>query len=161
MAAGDGSSSLTCHTPVGEITLHAVDGMLVSVDFGRVPDQTPEDPLLAEAAAQLDAYFDGRLRDFDLPLAPAASRFQARMRDAMVAIPYGTTRTYGEIATDLGSAARAVGGACGRNPFAIIVPCHRVVGAGGKPVGYSGGEGAQTKLRLLDLERAGARDTVL
>lgn len=144
---------LTIDTPLGPLTLTAEGGALTVLDWGRVDDVTPADPLLTEAAAQVAAYFTGRLQRFDLPLLPAGTAFQRRVWDLMLTIPYGLTWTYGTMAHHLGSAARAVGGACGRNPIPIIIPCHRVVGGGNSPGGYSGQGGLATKAHLLDLER--------
>jgi methylated-DNA-[protein]-cysteine S-methyltransferase len=106
----------------------------------------------ADVAHQLDAYFAGELRDFDLQLAPAGTPFQQQVWSALRAIPYGETASYGEIASTVGQpgAARAVGGANNRNPIAIIVPCHRVIGAGGSLTGYGGG--LERKRKLLALE---------
>lgn len=140
-------------SPLGPLTVFEDEAAVVAVEFGRAPPGE-ETPLLEEARRQLDAYFDGRLRDFSLPLAPAGSAFQRAVWGAISTIPYGETRTYDDLANALGSAARAIGGACGRNPIPIIVPCHRVVGAGGRLTGYSGGEGTDTKRVLLVLEAA-------
>jgi methylated-DNA-[protein]-cysteine S-methyltransferase len=111
-------------------------------------------PLLAEAVRQLQAYFAGQLRDFELPLDLAGTEFQRRVWLELTRIPYGETRTYQEMARAIGSpkAVRAVGAANGANPVAIVVPCHRVIGANGKLVGYGGG--LPLKRRLLTLERA-------
>ncbi|WP_232203878.1 methylated-DNA--[protein]-cysteine S-methyltransferase [Chlorobaculum parvum] len=113
----------------------------------------PGSPLIDEAFGQLDAWFAGRLKAFSLPLADARTDFERRVREAMLAIPYGQTAPYGELAAAIGSpgAARAVGSACGRNPLPIIVPCHRVVGVGGRLGGYS--SGVELKRWLLDFER--------
>ena len=108
-------------------------------------------PLLDEAARQLAAYFDGKLRDFDLPLSPAGTAFEGRVWDAMQTIPYGETRTYGDLAHATDSGPRAVGRACGKNPIPIVIPCHRVLAHGGLG-GYSGDGGLATKQRLLALE---------
>jgi methylated-DNA-[protein]-cysteine S-methyltransferase len=110
------------------------------------------DPLLVAAGEQLDAYFAGRLRAFDLPLAPYGTPFQLRVWEALRAIPYGATASYGELARRIGAptASRAVGAANGRNPLSIVVPCHRVVGSKGTLTGYAGG--LERKRRLLDLE---------
>jgi methylated-DNA-[protein]-cysteine S-methyltransferase len=107
---------------------------------------------LADAAAQLDAYFAGELRRFDLPLAPRGTPFQLRVWSALTGIPYGETASYGEIAAAVGrpDAPRAVGAANGRNPIAVIVPCHRVIGAAGSLTGYGGG--LERKRMLLELE---------
>lgn len=125
-------------------------------DSGRVNLQqaeVAETPLLKEAAAQLREYFDGTRREFALPLAFEGTEFQQAVWKELLAIPYGKTRSYGEIAQSIGNpkACRAVGMANNRNPIAIIVPCHRVIGANGKLVGYGGG--LDIKERLLALEK--------
>jgi len=117
------------------------------------PEATAATPVLREAVAQLEAYFAGKLRDFDLPLAPVGSAFQQRVFAAMSAIPYGATRTYGALAEDIDGFAQAVGQACGANPIPIIIPCHRVLAADGLG-GYSGDGGVETKMVLLKLENA-------
>jgi methylated-DNA-[protein]-cysteine S-methyltransferase len=113
--------------------------------------ETP--PILRRAAAQLAEYFAGTRTRFDLPLAPVGTDFQRRVWDATAAIPFGETATYGEIARKIGvpNGSRAVGGALNRNPLAIVVPCHRVVGSFGKLTGYDGG--VDRKAFLLNLER--------
>lgn len=110
--------------------------------------------ILDEAERQLREYFEGRRRAFDLPLELSGTPFQRLVWDALLGIPYGEVKTYGELARKIGKprAARAVGGACHANPIAIIVPCHRVVGTGGALVGFGGG--LDVKEKLLDLERA-------
>jgi len=113
-----------------------------------------DDPLLARAARQLEEYFAGRRRAFDLPLAPPGSAFQRAVWREMLAIPYGKTRTYGDIAAAIGAAAQPVGQACGANPIPILIPCHRVIAAAGRLGGFSGGCGVETKLALLRLEGA-------
>ena len=110
--------------------------------------------LLIETARQLEAYFDGEIKLFSLPLAPAGTAFQRRIWRAVHGIPYGATTTYGAIATAWGTSPRAVAFACAHNPLPIIVPCHRVIGAGGALTGYSAGEGIVTKAALLRLEGA-------
>jgi methylated-DNA-[protein]-cysteine S-methyltransferase len=125
---------------------------IVAIRWGEGPGGNGS-PLLDEAARQLAAYFDGRLRDFDLPLAPAGTAFEGRVWTAMQAIPYGETRCYGDLAGATGSAPRAVGRACGKNPIPIVIPCHRVLAKGGLG-GYSGEGGLATKQRLLALEGA-------
>ncbi|HEX6755169.1 MAG TPA: methylated-DNA--[protein]-cysteine S-methyltransferase [Mycobacteriales bacterium] len=116
---------------------------------GAVEDRGP----LAAAAAQLEAYFAGELTTWDLPLAPVGTAFQQKVWAALRAIPYGATMTYGEIAAGLGqpTASRAVGLANGRNPIAVIQPCHRVIGADGSLTGFGGG--LDRKRWLLDHER--------
>ncbi|AWK86048.1 methylated-DNA--[protein]-cysteine S-methyltransferase [Azospirillum thermophilum] len=145
-------ASLTVPSPLGDLTVTSDGGAIVAVDWGRAVREEP-DALLAEAARQLDAYFTGRLHGFDLPLAPKGSPFRQQVWAAMLAIPYGGTLSYGDVARALGSAPRAVGGACGANPIPIIIPCHRILGSGGSAGGYSGGSGLRTKAWLLDLER--------
>lgn len=108
-------------------------------------------PLLERARQWLDGFFDGDTADPDIPLRPGGSVFQKRVWHAMAAIPSGRTRSYGDIARDLNSAAQAVGNACGTNPIPILIPCHRVVGARGLG-GFSGGDGLTTKVALLRLE---------
>lgn len=113
----------------------------------------PASEVSREAAAQLVAYFEGSRTDFDLPLRPTGSDFQQAVNDAMSAIPFGETRTYGEIAADVGASAQAVGNACGANSIPVIIPCHRVLGA--HSLGGFSGEGAvETKVKLLIHEGA-------
>jgi methylated-DNA-[protein]-cysteine S-methyltransferase len=138
-------------SPLGPLTLFADADALIAVEWGGAPDPAPT-PVLREAVAQLEAYFRGRLTSFELPLRLPSSPFQRAVWVLMGDIPYGATRTYGDLARELDSAPRAVGGACGRNPIPIIVPCHRVLGAGGRMAGYSGGAGVETKQALLRLE---------
>jgi methylated-DNA-[protein]-cysteine S-methyltransferase len=109
--------------------------------------------VLDRAARELDEYLAGTRRSFDLPLAPRGTPFQRAVWEALTAIPYGTTATYAQLATAVGrpAAVRAVGQANGRNPIAVVVPCHRVVGADGSLTGYAGG--TDRKAALLDLER--------
>lgn len=145
---------ISVHSPVGDLTLFEHDGRIVALEWGWVEDQE-ETPVLVEARRQLEDYFAGDRRDFDLPLDPAGgTAFQNKVWAAMRAIPAGQVRTYGDLATELGSSARAVGTACGRNPLPILIPCHRVVAASGRLGGYSGWEGTDTKKRLLALEGA-------
>lgn len=140
-------------TPLGHLTVFAEDAAIVALDFGRAPGGE-ETPVLHEVKQQLDAYFDGRLHAFDIPLKPFGSHFQQTLWQALRAVPYGATVTYGDIGRQIGAPARAVGRGCGNNPIPIIIPCHRIVGAGGRLVGYSGGEGTATKQALLRLEGA-------
>lgn len=144
---------LSLHAPIGDITVSAEDDKIVAVDWGWGRDQT-RSPLLLAAKCQLEDYFDGKLTAFDLPLAPQGSAHQRAVWRAMMRIPYGKTQTYGALAAKVGSSARAVGIACGSNPLPILIPCHRVVAAGGKLGGYSGQGGADTKTALLQLEGA-------
>jgi len=142
---------LSLNTAVGPLTLFEEDDAIVALEWGRAPEGN-ETPLLTKAHDQVLDYFDRKLTQWDLPLNPRGDAFQRAVWDAMCRIPFGSVRTYGEIARDLSSAARAVGGACGRNPIPIIIPCHRVIGANGRLTGYSGGAGLETKRALLFLE---------
>ncbi len=135
-------------SPVGTLIVSESGGRIGRLTWGTA-QAVERTVLLAEAAKQLAAYFDGRLRKFDLPLAPAGTAFQQDVYRAMSEIPYGATRSYGEIARALGSVARAVGQACGSNPIPILIPCHRVLGAGRAIGGFSGGRGTPTKRELL------------
>ncbi len=124
----------------------------------RPPGRCGPTATLNRAAAQLDAYFAGTLEAFDLPTTAVGSPWQERVWAALAAIPYGTTMTYGAMAGALGlpvGAARAVGSANGRNPLAIVVPCHRVVGAGGSLTGYAGGLDAKRTLLQHEARVAG------
>jgi len=140
-------------TPVGTLSIFEEDEKIIVVEWGQAPESETT-PLLKETKAQLSAYFSAKLTDFDLPLAPHGTEHQKKVWDQMCEIPFGETWTYGDIAKNIGSAGQAVGGACGRNPIPIIIPCHRVVGAGGKMTGYSGLGGVDTKLQLLRMEDA-------
>jgi methylated-DNA-[protein]-cysteine S-methyltransferase len=144
--------SLSIRSPVGQLTIEEADEAVVAIRWADTPAGNGS-PLLAEAARQIDAYFERRLTAFGLPLAPAGSPFETRVWQAMRTIPYGETRCYGDLAGMIGSAARAVGGACGRNPIPIVIPCHRVLARNGLG-GYSGAGGLDTKRRLLALEAA-------
>ena len=118
-----------------------------------------EVPALAAARRWLDAYFAGERPDAaDVPLAPRGTAFQRRVWNALLAIPYGETRTYGELAVELGSSPRAVGAAVGRNPVSVIIPCHRVLGADGSLTGYAGG--VDRKRALLELEQATSQNFI-
>ena len=138
-------------TPLGAITLTASDGAITALDWRQgARDTTPE---LCEAEAQLDAYFAGTRQTFDLPLRVEASEFQQRVCARMQAIPFGDTLTYGDLARELGAPAQAIGAGCGGNPIAIIIPCHRVLGA--KSLGgFSAKGGVETKVWLLRHEGA-------
>jgi len=154
------TSQVTLPSPIGALTLVATDGKLtglymeaqrhrpVRATFGIAGD--PADEPFASAARQLEAYFAGQLKAFDLPLAPAGTQFQLRVWSALQTIPYGRTWSYGELAREVGSASRAVGLANGKNPIALIIPCHRVIGSDGSLTGYGGG--LDRKRYLLGLE---------
>ncbi len=132
---------------------------LVQTSFGsmhpgrdRTADWLHDPKGLAQAADQLEAYLAGDLTNFVLPMRPTGTEFQLRVWRALVQIPYGTTTTYGHIATEIGhpTGSRAVGAAVGANPLGIIVPCHRVIGANGSLTGYAGG--LENKVALLHIE---------
>jgi methylated-DNA-[protein]-cysteine S-methyltransferase len=139
-------------SPVGPLTLIERDGALARLAFGALGQSSPSSPFLDGVASQLHEYFAGARHVFELPLAPSGTEFQLACWRALAEIPYGQTRSYGEQARRIGrpDRARAVGAANGANPIAIILPCHRVIGADGSLVGFGGG--LETKRRLLDLE---------
>lgn len=149
------AATATLATPTGAVTVEEADGAIVRVAWtpGRMP-AAPSTPLLAEACRQIEAYFRRERRAFDLPLRIDGTSLERGVWEAMRAIPWGETRTYGDLAAALGSNARAVGTACGRNPIPIVIPCHRVVGAEGALTGFSGGRGVATKAALLAHEGA-------
>jgi methylated-DNA-[protein]-cysteine S-methyltransferase len=142
-------------TQFGRIGIEETDGAITRTFWDGVPSGTPSE-LLNEAAQQLRDYDQGRRTTFDLPFRVNGSAFQQAVCDAMLEIPFGETRTYGDIARALGQSAQAVGTACGGNPIPILIPCHRVMGAGGKLTGFSGKGGVETKVALLRHEGAGA-----
>jgi methylated-DNA-[protein]-cysteine S-methyltransferase len=137
-----------------KLWLEASPDGIRAISFSPVSEGQRNDrnPLLVEAISQLRDYFASRRREFHLPLDALGTPFQKRVWGELVKLPYGETRTYAQIAVALGSplAVRAVGAANGANPISIVVPCHRVIGAGGKLVGYGGG--LPLKKRLLELE---------
>ena len=147
-------------SPVGRLALEADDDCVTFVRWASTGERATSsmtgaakaNPVLKEATRQLDRYFNRKLRRFDLPLAARGTDHQKRVWAMMREIPFGETATYGGMAMALGSGPRAVGMACGRNPIPIIVPCHRVLGAGGKEGGFSGGRGLPTKRQLLAIE---------
>lgn len=153
----------TIGSPVGPLRLIARDGAILAIEYapfrgladGRpIGERVDDDPLLADAAAQLRAYFARELKEFDLPLAPTGSAFQQAVWAQLRGIGYGETVSYGEIARRLGksnAASRAVGLANGSNPIPIVIPCHRVIGANGSLTGYAGG--LERKQTLLSLEQ--------
>src|SRR5579859_3471795 len=142
---------ITCPSPLGDLTIFAEDEAIIALDWGAA-DGAVETPLLKKAVEQLEEYFDGARKDFDLPLNPFGTSFQRKLWKALSDIPYGHTLTYGEMAHKIDSGPRAIGGACGRNPIPIIIPCHRVLASNGKMGGYSGLGDIDTKQFLLRLE---------
>ena len=155
-------------SPVGELTLVAGENGLVAVlwendkpervRIGAVVEDARH-PVLVETVRQLGEYFDGRRRAFDLALDFVGTPFQQQVWAALLAIPYGETRSYGQLAETLGrlSAARAVGAANGRNPISIITPCHRLIGANGDLTGFAGGLDNKRFLLSLEAARAASR----
>ncbi|UWQ29557.1 methylated-DNA--[protein]-cysteine S-methyltransferase [Leisingera sp. M527] len=143
--------SASLDTPVGALSVTERDGAIVRLAWSAQADG--QSALLDRALAQLRAYFSGELTAFDLPLFVEGSDFQRAVCDAMLAIPLGETRTYGEIAKDLGAPPQPVGNACGANPIPVIIPCHRVLSATGLG-GFSGQGGVETKVALLKHEGA-------
>ncbi|MGW9398412.1 methylated-DNA--[protein]-cysteine S-methyltransferase [Streptomyces sp. NPDC055642] len=150
-------------SPYGPLTLVADDGVLCGLYMTgqrhRPPEESfgaPDDTPFSGAKEQLTAYFAGELKEFSLQLRLHGTPFQRRVWEQLIHVPYSETRTYGQLADTLGNpkASRAVGLANGRNPVGIIVPCHRVIGAGGGLTGYGGG--LERKQRLLDFERGAA-----
>jgi methylated-DNA-[protein]-cysteine S-methyltransferase len=154
-------------SPIGPLSLVAADGILTGLYLAAPrsgsarhepaaevlgPAADPASEPFSVAADQLAAYFAGRLTEFSLPLAPAGTPFQRRVWAALQAIPYGQTWSYGQLASKIGNpaAVRAVGLANGRNPIAVVIPCHRVIGSDGSLTGYGGG--LDRKRFLLDLE---------
>jgi methylated-DNA-[protein]-cysteine S-methyltransferase len=154
-------------SPIGPLRVVAHDGAVTAIEFspfrdeltagGRpLGDRDDHDPLLREVVRQLAAYFARELKEFDLPLAPRGSDFQQRVWRELQEIGWGETASYGQVAHRLGltnAASRAVGLANGRNPIPIVIPCHRVIGANGKMIGYAGG--LDRKQLLLTLEQDG------
>jgi methylated-DNA-[protein]-cysteine S-methyltransferase len=149
-------------SPVGELRIVEQDGAITQIEFspfrdadGRPKgDRDDQHPVLVEACRQLAAYFDRDLKEFDLPLAPRGTTWQQSVWEQLVAISYGETASYGQIAARLGksnAASRAVGLANGSNPIPIVIPCHRVIGADGTLTGYAGG--IERKQALLELEQ--------
>jgi methylated-DNA-[protein]-cysteine S-methyltransferase len=144
---------LSLESQFGRLTITEDQGRLTALSWGGRASGKPS-PALVAAKKQLLEYFAGRRKSFDLPLAPEGSPTELSVWQLMAAIPYGETRSYGELAKALGLSPRAVGRACGSNKLPILIPCHRVVASNGRLGGYSGGEGAETKRRLLQLEHA-------
>jgi len=136
---------------VGNLTVTGVAGGVVALDWASGP--APSGGVSAEAIVQLADYFAGQRQSFYLPLRPRGSAFQQKFYAALCDIPFGETRTYGDLARDLGVSAQAIGQACGANPIPILIPCHRVLGRSGLG-GYSGAGGVETKVALLRHEGA-------
>ncbi len=144
---------LSVHSPLGPLTLTEQDGAIVALGWGWARE-AEETGLLRLAREQLGEYFDGARSDFNLPLEPSGTPFQRSVWSHLLEIPYGGTESYGSVARSIGTAARAIGGACARTPIPILIPCHRVLGSNGAVGGYSGGDGIESKHYLLRLEGA-------
>jgi methylated-DNA-[protein]-cysteine S-methyltransferase len=139
-------------TPLGPVWVEVRDGAVTASGWGAAPQDT-DDPLLLAALRQLAEYFDGTREGFDLPLAHGRDGLQGAVLYALATIPFGQTRTYGDLARDLRAPAQAVGQACGANPLPILIPCHRVLGATTLG-GFSAPGGVETKVALLRHEGA-------
>ncbi|MFM9827695.1 MAG: methylated-DNA--[protein]-cysteine S-methyltransferase [Sphingomonas sp.] len=149
-------------TPIGIVTVTIAVGMVESVTIGqRAASGRGTSRLVQEALEQIDAWFHGQRADFALPLAPARSARGQALRTALMAIPYGQTMSYGQLAQITGSGARAIGQLCARNPFPLVVPCHRVTAAGGKLGAYSAADGPASKAWLIAHEARHARQFTL
>jgi methylated-DNA-[protein]-cysteine S-methyltransferase len=149
------------NSPIGPVSVYERDGKIVYLEM--VYNQAPNDrrsPVVDSALAQLEKYFEGKLNNFDVPVQLDGTEFQRQVWVEIASIPFGHTLSYADIAARIGKpkAARAVGGAVGSNPVALIVGCHRVMGASNRITGYSGGEGISTKRWLLAHERIASAD---
>ena len=148
------------HSDIGDIFLKATDKDLIDLHFLSEEDVfegeiVSSSPILKETSAQLDEYFAGKRQVFSVPTNPVGTTFMQEVWDALTKIPYGQTKRYGEVAASIGrpTAFRAVGMACNRNPIALIIPCHRVIGAKGDLVGFRGGIEIKEKLLALESSR--------
>lgn len=142
-------------TPIGMVAIRGDEAVITSITIepGNAAEVESGGKILRKAATQLRAYFAGTLTVFDLPLIPASTARGQALRAGIAAIPFGETLSYGALARQLGSGPRAIGQACARNPYPIVIPCHRVLAAQGQLGAYSGGEGPKTKQWLLNHER--------
>lgn len=153
-------SIIRMDSPIGRLELRALRGKVTGVEIARagrlrndgVPDNSS--PVLDKARKQLDEYFAGKRKNFQIPVLMEGTQFQQSVWDAVNGIPFGKVLSYGEVGHETGrpTAGRAVGGAVGANPVPIIIPCHRVLASDGRITGYSGGNGIETKAWLLDHE---------
>lgn len=145
-------SKMSVDTPIGPVWIEALEGAITRVGWGPIEDPDDND-LLRKAAAEMRAYFDGTLQAFSVPIHHGRTDATGKVLDAMLAIPMGETRQYGDIAKDVGLPAQAVGQACGANRIPILIPCHRVLSATGLG-GFSAPGGVETKVWLLRHEGA-------
>ncbi len=149
-------------TPIGPVRVDGGEDMLVSVTVSGMEAPRPASATAVRAALeQLGSWFAGERQAFDLSLEPLPTSRGTELRTAMIGIGYGETLSYGELARQTGSSARAIGQLCSRNPFPILVPCHRVLADGGRLGNYSGGDGPKTKSWLLEHERLHSGRTLL
>jgi len=146
-------------TPVGEMIIEERGGAVTALHAAReadaaAPESAPENSVLTAAAREMTEYFKGTRTAFTFAVHPEGTPFQQKVWQALLSIPYGETRTYGEIALEVGNpkGARAVGGACNKNPVWIAVPCHRVLGSNGSLTGYAYGTGMKQQLLTLEKE---------
>lgn len=141
-------------TPLGTIRIEGDDAQILSIRIGTGETPAPGSAMaVREAAGQLEQWFAGERQDFTVAMAPASTPRGEELRAGLIGVGYGETLSYGALARQLGSSPRAIGQLCSRNPFPILVPCHRVLGAGGVLGAYSAGEGPKTKSWLLEHER--------
>lgn len=147
----DGSLAVLCQTPLGPLGADARNGQITHLRWG--PGQLTSGPLFDRLRDEINAYFNGDLTQFTVPLAVTGTPFQRAFLQALIDIPFGETRTYGDLAAELSVSAQAIGQACGANPVPILIPCHRVLGQGSLG-GFSGPRGIEDKVTLLRLERA-------
>lgn len=151
--------SKAIHTPIGILILNERDGAICTIDLARESDERPVDsaatPVLEKAAQEIAEYFAGKRTEFTFPMRAQGTPFQTAVWDALLHIPFGEKKTYGQIAAEVDNpkGSRAVGMACNKNPIMIAVPCHRVVGAGGALTGYAGGLSIKEKLLKLEQEQ--------
>ena len=145
-------ATYTFSSPIGAVRLTEDDGSITRIELIDATDEATATPLQREAARQILAFLRGERQQLEFPIRMVGTSFQQRVWHALRQIPYGTTRTYGEVAAAMGNprASRAVGMACNKNPLLLVVPCHRVVGANGKLTGFA--YGTDAKQRLLELE---------
>lgn len=148
-------------TPIGPVRVEGSETALLSVRIGEGSPVPASSAAVRSALEQLESWFAGERREFDLPLTPLPTPRGEELRQAMIGIGYGETLSYGELARVIGSSARAIGQICSNNPFPILVPCHRVLADGGKLGNYSGGDGPKTKSWLLEHERHHSGRTLL
>lgn len=148
-------------TPIGPVRVEGSETALLSVRIGEGSPASAGGAAVRAALEQLESWFAGERREFDLPLTPLPTPRGEALRQAMIGIGYGETLSYGELARVIGSSARAIGQICSNNPFPILVPCHRVLADGGRLGNYSGGDGPKTKSWLLEHERRHSGRTLL